>query len=148
MLRPIEILHVEDNPGDAKLTALALDRIENKVKNHLHQVRDDDEAMAFLKKIGKYADRKRPDLILLDLNLPKKDGREVLQEIKADPALKRIPVVVFTSSEAAEDVQKTYDSHANCYVTKPTEFDQMEKIIDAICGFWFSVVKYSNGLNA
>ena len=145
-MRPIEILHVEDNPGDAKLAALAFNRIENKVENHLHQVRDGDEAMAFLRKRGKYANRKRPDLILLDLNLPKKDGREVLQDIKSDPSLKRIPVVVFTSSEAAEDVQKTYDSHANCYVAKPTEFDQMMRIVEALSSFWFGVVRFSNGL--
>ena len=147
MSRPIEILHVEDNLGDAKLAALALDRVESRIQSHLHQVQDDEEAMMFLKKEGRYANRVKPDLILLDLNLPKKDGREVLQDIKADADLRRIPVVVFTSSMADEDILNSYNLHANCYVSKPTDFEQMKNIMEAISVFWFSVVKFSNGLN-
>ena len=115
--RPVEILLVEDNPGDERLTREALK--EGKVYSNLHWVKDGVEAMEFLRRQGKYASVPRPDIILLDLNLPKKDGREVLHDIKNDDALKRIPVVVLTTSKAEEDVLRTYNLHANCYVTKP-----------------------------
>ncbi len=137
--RPIEILMIEDNPGDVRLTQEALK--ENKMYNRLHVVRDGVEAMAFLRQEGRYADAPRPDLILLDLNLPKKDGREVLAEIKADEDLKRIPVVILTSSQAEEDVLRTYNLHANCYVTKPVDLDQFIRVVKSIEEFWLTIVK-------
>lgn len=137
--RPIEILMIEDNPGDVRLTQEALK--ENKMYNCLHVVRDGVEAMAFLRQEGRYADAPRPDLILLDLNLPKKDGREVLAEIKADENLKRIPVVILTSSQAEEDVLRTYNLHANCYVTKPVDLDQFIRVVKSIEEFWLTIVK-------
>jgi CheY-like chemotaxis protein len=130
---------IEDNPGDVRLTQEALK--ENKMYNCLHVVSDGVEAMAFLRQQGKYADAPRPDLILLDLNLPKKDGREVLAEIKADENLKRIPVVILTSSQAEEDVLKTYNLHANCYVTKPVDLDQFIRVVKSIEEFWLTIVK-------
>ena len=136
---PIEILMIEDNPGDVRLTQEALK--ENKMYNCLHAVGDGVEAMAFLRREGKYADAPRPDLILLDLNLPKKDGREVLAEIKADENLKRIPVVILTSSQAEEDVLRTYNLHANCYVTKPVDLDQFIRVVKSIEEFWLTIVK-------
>lgn len=136
---PIEILMIEDNPGDVRLTQEALK--ENKMYNCLHVVRDGVEAMAFLRQEGEYADAPRPDLILLDLNLPRKDGREVLAEIKADENLKRIPVVILTSSQAEEDVLKTYNLHANCYVTKPVDLDQFIRVVKSIEEFWLTIVK-------
>lgn len=136
---PIEILMIEDNPGDVRLTQEALK--ENKMYNRLHVVSDGVEAMAFLRHEGRYADAPRPDLILLDLNLPKKDGREVLAEIKADENLKRIPVVVLTSSQAEEDVLRTYNLHANCYVTKPVDLDQFIRVVQSIEEFWLTIVK-------
>lgn len=136
---PIEILLVEDNPGDVRLTREAFK--EGKVRNNLHVAIDGVEAMAFLHREGKYSDAPRPDLILLDLNLPKKDGREVLAEIKADDELKRIPVVVLTTSQAEEDILKTYNLHCNCYITKPLDFAQFIKIIRSIEDFWLNVVK-------
>ncbi len=136
--RPIEILLVEDNPGDVRLTQEALR--ENKVRNRLHIVQDGVAALAFLRREEPYADVPRPDLILLDLNLPKKDGREVLAEIKAEPALRRIPVVILTTSRAEQDILRTYDLHANCYITKPVELDQFIEVVKSVEGFWLTIV--------
>ena len=135
---PVEILLVEDNPADVRLTREALK--EGKVYNNLHWAKDGVEALDFLHRTGKYAGAPRPDIILLDLNLPKKDGREVLQEIKGDEALKRIPVVVLTTSKAEEDVLKTYDLHANCYVTKPVDLEKFIHVVQSIDRFWLTVV--------
>ena len=137
--KPIEILLVEDNPGDVRLTVEALK--ENKVLNNLHVVEDGVEAMAFLRREGKYADAPRPDIILLDLNLPKKDGREVLAEIKTDENLKRIPVVILTMSKAEEDILKAYDLYANCYITKPVDLEQFITVVKSIEDFWLTIVK-------
>ncbi|HWQ70506.1 MAG TPA: response regulator [Patescibacteria group bacterium] len=137
--RLIEILLVEDNPADVRLTQEALK--DGKLLNSLSVVGDGVEALAFLRRQGQYKDAPRPDLILLDLNLPKKDGREVLAEIKTDEKLKSIPVVVLTVSKAEEDILKTYKLHANCYVTKPVDLDQFMKVTQSIEDFWFSVVK-------
>jgi len=136
---PVEILLVEDNPGDVRLTQEALR--ESKVNNNLHVVNDGVQAMAFLHREGQFSAVPRPDLVLLDLNLPKKDGREVLTEIKANPALKRIPVVILTTSRAEEDVLRTYDLHANCYITKPVDFDQFMNVVKVVEDFWFTVVR-------
>jgi CheY-like chemotaxis protein len=138
-IRPIEILLVEDNPGDVRLTKEALK--EGKIRNTLYTVENGVEAMAFLHRAGEYTKVTRPDLILLDLNLPKKNGYEVLREIKADPSLKRIPVVILTSSAAEQDILKTYDLHANCYITKPVDLEQFLKVAHSIEEFWFSIVK-------
>ena len=138
-VRPAEVLLVEDNPGDARLTLEALK--EGKVLNRVSVVPDGVEAMAFLRRQGPYADVPRPDLILLDLNLPKKDGREVLAEIKADPGLKRIPVVILTTSQAEEDIARTYDLHANCYVTKPVDLDKFLEVVRSIEDFWLAFVQ-------
>lgn len=135
---PIEILLVEDNPGDARLTLEAMR--EAKVVNRIHVVEDGVEAMEFLRRQGRFDDAPRPALILLDLNMPRKDGREVLAEIKIDPDLKRIPVVVLTTSRDEEDVLRAYDLHANCYVTKPVDLAQFMKIISQIDEFWINVV--------
>jgi chemotaxis family two-component system response regulator Rcp1 len=137
--KPIEILLVEDNPGDVRLTCEALR--EAKVANQLHVVEDGVEAMSFLRRESRYAGVPRPDLILLDLNLPRKDGREVLAEIKQDADLKRIPVVVLTSSAAEQDVLQAYSLHANCYITKPVDLDQFLRIVRSIEDFWLVVVK-------
>ena len=137
--RPIEILLVEDNPGDVRLTQEALK--DAKVLNKLRVVSDGVEALAFLRRQGKYAHAVRPGLILLDLNLPKMDGRKVLAEIKEDPDLKRIPVVVLTISKADEDIIKTYELHANCYITKPVDLEQFMEVIKSIENFWLTVVK-------
>lgn len=137
--RPADFLLVEDNPGDVRLTQEALK--SHKVQNNLHVVSDGEEAMAFLHRQGKYAGAPRPDIILLDLNLPKKDGREVLAEIKSDPSLKTIPVVIITSSEAEQDVIKSYNLNANCYVTKPVNLDQFVKVVQSINDFWLTIVK-------
>jgi chemotaxis family two-component system response regulator Rcp1 len=137
--KPIEILLVEDNPGDVRLTQEALK--ENKIRNTLHVAVDGVEAMAFLRREGKHARSPRPDLILLDLNLPKKDGREVLAEIKTDEDLKRIPVVILTTSSAEQDILKTYNLHANCYITKPVDLGQFIGVIRSIEDFWLAVVK-------
>lgn len=137
--RPANFLLVEDNPGDVRLTQEALK--SHKVQNNLHVVTDGEEAMAFLRKQGKYKDAPRPDIILLDLNLPKKDGREVLAEIKSDQNLKAIPVVIISSSEAEQDIIKSYDLNANCYVTKPVNFDQFIKVVQSINDFWLTIVK-------
>jgi chemotaxis family two-component system response regulator Rcp1 len=136
--RPVEILLVEDNPGDARLTQEALH--EGKFCNNLHHVRDGVEAMAFLRRQGPFRDACRPDLILLDLNLPRKDGREVLREIREDRNLELIPVVVLTSSEAEQDIAKSYQLRANCYITKPVDLEQFLSIINAIENFWLAVV--------
>lgn len=137
--KPIEILLVEDNPGDARLAQEALK--ESKVRNTMHVVGDGVEAMDFLHREGKYEGVPRPDLILLDLNLPRKDGREVLEEIKADDDLKRIPVVILTISKDEEDVFRTYDLHANCYVVKPIDLDQFIKVVKAVEDFWLTIVR-------
>lgn len=137
--RPIEILLVEDNPGDVRLTREALQ--DAKVLNNLYVAGDGFEALAFLNRQGKYKNAVRPGLILLDLNLPQKDGREVLAEIKVDPDLRRIPVVILTTSKAEEDILKTYDLHANCYITKPVDFEKFLEVIQAIEDFWLSIVK-------
>ena len=136
---PIEILLVEDNPGDVRLTQEALK--EHKIVNSLQVAKDGVEAINFLRREGEHVDAVRPDLILLDLNLPKKDGREVLTEIKKDDDLRRIPVVVLTTSRAEEDIIRTYDCHANCYITKPVDFDQFINVVKSIEDFWLSVVK-------
>ncbi len=136
---PIEILLVEDNPGDVDLTREAL--AEAKVCNHLHVVDDGAKAVDFLFQRGAYAAAPRPDLILLDLNLPKKDGREVLAEIKTDPRLAAIPVVVLTTSEAEEDICRAYQLHANCYITKPVNLKRFLDVVRAIEDFWLFVVK-------
>jgi len=136
---PVEILMAEDNPGDVTLTRKALK--EGKLTNNLHVVNDGVEAMTYLNGEGEYADRPRPDLILLDLNMPRKDGRAVLEEIKSDDDLKRIPVVVLTSSEAEEDVAKSYELHANAYLTKPIDFDGFLDIVGTLEEFWLEVVK-------
>jgi len=135
----IEVLLVEDNPGDVRLTKEALK--EGRLLNNISVVGDGVEALEFLRRQGKYAAAALPDLILLDLNLPKKDGREVLAEIKSDPRLRRIPVVVLTTSSAEEDILKTYDLHANCYVTKPVDLEQFMRVVQSIEDFWVSVVK-------
>ena len=137
--RPADFLLVEDNPGDVRLTQEALK--SHKVQNNLHVATDGEEAMAFLRRQGKYANAPRPDIILLDLNLPKKDGREVLAEIKSDPDLKAIPVVIITSSEAEQDIIKSYNLNANCYVTKPVDLDQFIKVVQSVKDFWLTIVK-------
>lgn len=136
---PIRILLVEDNPGDVRLTVESLN--QSKIRNSMNVVEDGMEAMAFLRREGKYADVPRPDLVLLDLNLPKKDGREVLEEIKTDDELKRIPVVVLTTSQAEEDILRAYGLNANCYITKPVDLDQFVKVVNSIEEFWLSIVK-------
>jgi CheY-like chemotaxis protein len=136
--RPIEILLVEDNPGDVRLTREALK--VGKVKNNLHVARDGVEALDFLHRRGEDADAVRPDLILLDLNLPRKNGREVLADIKADASLRRIPVVVLTVSQAEEDILSTYDLGANCFITKPVDLKQFLRVVKAVDDFWLSVV--------
>ena len=136
---PVEILLVEDNAGDVRLTMEALK--EAKVRNRLHVARDGVEAMAFLRQQGEYADAPRPDVILLDLNMPRKIGREVLAEVKADEDLRRIPVVILTISQAEEDILKAYDLHANCYITKPVDLNQFLAVVQAIENFWLTIVK-------
>ena len=138
-LKPIEILMADDNQGDVRLALEALKGA--KVKNNIHVVEDGMEAMAFLRKEGKYAKMPRPDIFLLDLNMPKKDGREVLAELKADPELKCIPVVILTVSQAEEDIIKSYNLHANCYISKPVDLDQFIKIVKSLEDFWFTIVK-------
>ncbi len=137
--RLVEILLVEDNPGDVRLTKEAMK--EGKIRNNLSVASDGVEAMAFLRREGKYADAPHPDVVLLDLNLPKKDGRAVLKEIKEDPNLRRIPVVILTSSKADEDVLNSYDLHANCFVTKPGDLEQFIDVVRSVEGFWLQIVK-------
>jgi chemotaxis family two-component system response regulator Rcp1 len=138
-MEPIEILLVEDSPGDADLAREALEG--TKVRNTLHVVGDGEEAMDFLRRKGKHANAPRPGLILLDLNLPKKDGRQVLAEIKGDEDLKRIPVVILTISKEEEDVLKSYNLHANCYITKPIDLGQFLKVVKSIEEFWLTIVR-------
>jgi two-component system response regulator len=137
-IRPIEILLVEDSPTDVLMTREALSQA--KVMNHLHVVDDGVAALAFLRGKPPYADKPRPDMILLDLNLPKKNGQEVLAEIKADETLRVIPVVILTTSKADEDILKAYGLHANCYITKPVNFASFTAVVRSIESFWFSVV--------
>jgi two-component system, chemotaxis family, response regulator Rcp1 len=142
--KPIEILLVEDNPGDVRLTQEALR--DAKVRNRMKTVPDGVEAMAFLRQTGRYAGLPRPDMILLDLNLPRKSGLEVLREVKADKDLRSIPVVVLTTSQAEEDIVNSYDLHANAYIAKPVELDQFLSVVKAIEGFWLEIVRLpSNG---
>lgn len=137
--RPIEVLLVEDNPGDVRLTREALR--EGKVRNRLHLAEDGVEALAFLRREEPFQDAVRPDVILLDLNLPRKDGREVLEEIKSDPDLRNIPVVVLTSSQAEQDIVRAYDLHANCFISKPVDLEQFITVVKSIESFWFTIVK-------
>jgi len=137
--RSINVLLVEDNPGDVRLTIEAMR--ESKILVNLSLAEDGEAALAFLRREGDHEAAPRPDLILLDLNLPRKDGREVLAEIKADHSLRRIPVVVLTTSRAEEDILRTYDLHANCFITKPVDLDQFIAVVRSINEFWFSVVK-------
>ena len=138
-LRAAEVLLVEDSPGDVRLTREALK--EGKVRNNLSVVNDGVEAMEFLRRQGKYAEAPRPDIVLLDLNMPRKDGREVLAEMKSDESLKRIPVVILTTSEAEQDILKTYDLHANCYLTKPVDLEQFISIVKSVEDFWLTIVQ-------
>ena len=138
-MKPIEILLVEDNPGDARLTREALS--QSKVRNNLHWACDGEAAMRFLRHQAPFADVPVPDLILLDLNLPRRDGREVLEDIKGDAALKHIPVVILTSSQAEEDILRSYRLHANCFITKPVDLEQLTKVVRGIEQFWFTLVK-------
>ena len=137
--RPIEILLVEDNPGDARLAQEAMK--EAKVKNNLHWVEDGVQALSFLRREEGYEQVPRPDVVLLDLNLPKKDGREVLADIKSDDRLKTIPVVVLTVSKDEKDILKSYDLHANCYITKPLDLDSFLEVVKSIEDFWLTIVK-------
>ncbi len=139
MTEAAEILLVEDNPADVKLTRMAFKNC--KLMNNLHVVTDGAEAIEFLKQRGKHESAVRPDLILLDLNLPKKNGREVLKEIKSDNNLRHIPVIILTSSEEEKDILETYNTHANSYITKPVELDGFIKIVSGMENFWFSIVK-------
>ena len=138
-LNAIEILLVEDNPGDAYLAQEALQ--DSKMQNNVYHVEDGEEAMAFLRREGNFGEVPKPDLILLDLNMPVMDGREVLKEVKADDNLKRIPVVVLTTSSADEDILKSYDLQANCYITKPIDLEQFLKVVNSIEDFWLTIVK-------
>lgn len=135
----VEILLIEDNPGDRTLAIEALR--DSKINNHLHIAVDGEEAMNFLNKKGNYKNFETPDIIFLDLNLPKKDGREILAEIKNDPKLKSIPVVVLTTSSAEEDIIRSYDLHANCFISKPLDFNQFVKVVKSIEDFWLTIVK-------
>lgn len=137
--KPIEILLVEDNPADVRLTQEALR--EGKVRNNLHVARDGVEALEFLRRQGKFAGAPRPDLVLLDLNLPRKDGREVLAQVKDDNELKTIPIVVLTTSSAEIDILRSYSLHANCYITKPVDLEQFVKVVRTIDDFWLTVVR-------
>ncbi len=139
MEKPVEILLVEDNPGDVRLTQEVFK--EGRLSNHMHVVGDGVEALSFLRRQGKYAGAVRPDIVLLDLNLPKKDGREVLSEIKQDEDLKRIPVVVLTTSSAEQDILRAYDLHANCYISKPVDLDEFIKVVRTIEDFWLQIVR-------
>lgn len=137
--RPVEILLVEDNPGDARLTQEALR--EGKIRNNLYHARDGVEALAFLRREAGFSNVPRPDIILLDLNLPRKDGREVLAELKQDARLRSIPVVVLTTSEAERDIVRSYELHANCYITKPVDLEKFIAVVSAIEDFWLAIVK-------
>src|SRR5439155_118454 len=141
--RPAEILLIEDNEGDIRLTQEVLK--DGKVRNRLSVARDGEQAMAFLRRQGEFSDAVRPDLILLDLNLPRKDGREVLNEIKQDPQLRVIPVVVLTTSNSEQDVLTAYEHHTNCYICKPVDLEQFINVIRSIEGFWLQIVKLPTG---
>lgn len=138
-IKPVEILLVEDNKGDARLAQETLKN--SKISNKIHWVHDGVEAMKFLHNEGKYDDAPRPDVILLDLNLPKKDGREVLEEVKTDENLKRIPIVVLTVSDDERDILHSYNHHVNCYITKPIDLNAFTRVVKSIKEFWFSIVK-------
>ena len=141
--KPIEILLIEDNPGDVRLTIEALK--EGKIKNNLNVCGDGEKAIDYLYRRDLHTDTPRPDLILLDLNLPRIDGRDILLKIKEDPDLKRIPVVILTTSKAEEDIIKSYNLHANCYITKPVDLDQFISVVKGIKDFWFKIVKLPGG---
>lgn len=145
MDKSINILLVEDNPADVRLTQEAFKT--TRIPNHLHVVRDGAEAMAYLEKTGRFIDAPRPDMILLDLNLPKKDGREVLALIKQTPEFKQIPVVILSTSSEEEDIIHTYNHHANCFITKPADLDEFLDVVKSIEIFWLSVVQLPNHLN-
>lgn len=138
-VKAIEILLVDDNKGDVRLAMETLR--ESKIHNHVNVVRDGVEAMAYLHKEGKFANAVRPDLIFLDLNMPRKDGREVLAEVKSDSEFKQIPVVILTISQAEQDIFKSYNLHANCFITKPVDLQQFVKVVQTIEEFWFTIVK-------
>ncbi|GBE05850.1 MAG TPA: response regulator [Nitrospirae bacterium] len=138
-MRPFNILLVEDNAGDIRLVKEGLK--EGKLYHNLHVVEDGEKAMEFLRQEAEFSGAPRPDIVLLDLNLPRKDGREVLAEIKNDMKLKNIPIIVLTTSDAEQDITKTYEHHANCYVTKPVDFEQFNRVITAIEKFWFTIAK-------
>ena len=140
----VEILLVEDNPGDVRLTQEAFK--EGRVINHMNVVGDGEEALSYLRQEGTFADVPRPDMILLDLNMPKKDGRWLLSQIKSDPEFKNIPVIVLTTSQAEQDILKSYDLHANCYITKPVDLDEFYSVIKSISDFWLSIVKLPGGM--
>jgi CheY-like chemotaxis protein len=142
-MKPIEILLVEDNPGDARLTREAL--AMSTIRHQLHHARDGEEAMAFLRREPPFANAPQPDLILLDLNLPRRDGREVLEDVKRDRRLMHIPVVVLTSSQAEEDIMRSYQLHANCFITKPVDLEQLNKVVQGIEQFWFTLVTLPPG---
>ena len=142
-LRQIEILLVEDNQADIRLTTEVLK--DAKLRNTIHVARDGIEALEFLRRQGKFSGFPEPDLVLLDLNLPRLNGREVLREIKSDPEMKRIPVVILTTSDAEQDILKSYELHANCYITKPVDLEQFSKVVQYIEEFWFSIVKLPSG---
>ncbi len=141
--RPVHILLIEDNPGDVRLTIEALR--EAKVRNTLNVASDGEEALRYLHHLGPHRDAPRPDLILLDLNLPRKDGREVLAEIKVDPNLKIIPVVILTTSQAEQDILRSYELRANCYITKPVDLDQFITVVRSIESFWLTIVTLPSG---
>lgn len=145
IIKTIDILVVEDNAGDARLIKEVLN--DNKIYSSLYIVNDGVEAMNFLRNKGKYETSPKPDLIILDLNLPRKDGREVLAEIKSDEELKHIPIVIMTISQAEEDILKSYNLHANCYITKPIDLNQFIKVVKSIEDFWFSIVKLPPKIN-
>ncbi len=138
-VEPVEILLVEDNPVDVMITKNAFS--EGRVSNNLHVAEDGEEAMDFLYKRGKYSSAPSPEIILLDLNLPKKDGREILAEVKADPSLRRIPIVILTTSQDKEDIWRSYNLQANCFITKPVDMEQFTKALECLGEFWFSVVR-------
>ncbi|MHB8606167.1 MAG: response regulator [Thermoplasmatota archaeon] len=137
--RPIELLLVEDNPGDVRLTMEALK--ESTMRTRVSHVPDGEQAMLFLRREGEYASAPRPDLVLLDLNLPRKDGREVLADLKGDPALRSIPVIILTTSDSSEDIRRAYGLHANCYITKPADFSEFVRVVRQVEDFWLSIAK-------
>jgi len=138
-MRPIEILLVEDNPGDARLTREAFS--QGTVATNIHHARDGEQAIAFLRRQGSYPDARTPDIVILDLNLPRRSGREVLEDMKSDPALRQIPVIILTSSQAQEDVLHSYRLHANCFITKPGDLETLILVAQSIEQFWFKLVR-------